>query len=86
MSINGTLMSKDVIIAEIINSKINMLREDLCPLLLLRTKDIELWLEQRAIDKHRTSSRVLRKILRLTLNNSIEVVMKYNAVSLTDSY
>ena len=53
MSINGTLMSKDVIIAEIINSKINMLREDLCPLLLLRTKDIELWLEQRAIDNHR---------------------------------
>lgn len=83
---NGYLMSKNVIIAEIHDNNIRVIKEELLPLLIKKTMSIELWLENRVIDKHRPSSRVLRKMLRLTTSDDIEVVMKFNAVSLTDTY
>lgn len=86
MLINGYVMSKDIKVAEIKNNEVTILDSKLCPLLLNRVKDINTWLENRAIDMHRPSSRILRKILRLTTTNNVEIVLKYNAVSLTDTY
>lgn len=84
--ISGLVMSRDIVVAKVRNNKVKILREDICPLLLLRTRDIEEWLLNRVIDSHRPSSRVLRKMLRLKTSDDLKIVTKYNAVSLTDTY
>lgn len=84
--INGILMSKDIEIATIKDNTVSILNHRLEPLLLRRLNDIESWLENRVIDKHRPTSRILRKMLRLTTSSDLDVVLKFNAVSLTDTY
>lgn len=86
MLINGHLMSKNKPIAKITDNEITVLNDNLLPLLLKRTMDLETWLNNRVIDKHRPGSRILRKMLRLTSSNDMKVIMKFNAVSLTDTY
>lgn len=86
MNLNGYIMSKDKRVVEITDSEVKVLDDKLCPYLIKRLKDIDIWLENRAIDTHRPSSRILRKVLRLTTTNRIEMVLKFNAVSLTDTY
>lgn len=63
-----------------------ILNKDLCPLYLSRTKDFIGWLEARCIDLHRTNSRILKKALRLKNCEAYELVLKVNAVTLTDNY
>lgn len=86
MLINGYLMSKDTEIARIVDNSISPIKFKLLPLLIKRTMNLEVWLNNRVIDKHRPSSRILRKMLRLTSGDDMEVVTKFNAVSLTDTY
>lgn len=86
MLINGFLMSRDFEVAIIQDNRLTVLRPNLLPLLLKRTMNLELWLNNRAIDRHRPGSRILRKMLRLTTSNNLQVVMKFNAVSLIDTY
>lgn len=84
---NYYLMSKNIIVAKVKDDKsIHYYKKELVPLLLRITNDIDLWLENRAIDRHRPSSRILRKMLRLTNSSELDVVLKFNAVSLTDTY
>ena len=56
--ISGSLMSGDRVIAEIENGNIIEYDENLLPLHLKRTKNFERWLASRAIDSHRTNSRL----------------------------
>ena len=65
---------------------VKILNEPLCPIYLKRTKDFRGWLISRSIDLHRTNSRVLRKALRLRNCDEIDLVLKVNAVTLTDNY
>ena len=64
-NITGTLMSEDRPIAKIQNSMIIESADDLLPLYLKRTRNVEGWLASRAIDSHRVNSRLLKKALRL---------------------
>lgn len=84
--VSGYVMSGDEIVAKVINNDVDILQDNLCPLLIKRTTNITDWLENRAIDRHRPSSRILRKMLRITNSNDINVVLKFNAVSITDNY
>lgn len=83
----GFLMSKDTVLAEIKEGQIDkIINTTLLPIYLQRTKNLHHWLEKRAIDSHRTNSRLLKKILRLEERDDISTVLAVNAVTITDNY
>jgi len=84
--INGEIMSVDRVIAVVRDSRITESEPSLLPLFLRRTGDVEGWLAGRAIDAHRTNSRLIKKALRLTTADDAEVVLRVNAATITDSY
>ncbi len=85
-NISGTLMSKDYPIAIIENSVIIEWDDDLLPLYLERNKNIEEWLASRAIDAHRSHSRLLKRALRLRTTDDIQTALAVNAATITDTY
>ncbi len=85
-NITGTLMSGDYTIATIKNGIITEADETLLPLYLKRTKDMEGWLASRAIDSHRTNSRLLKKALRLKTTDDVQTALAVNAATVTDRY
>lgn len=84
--ITGTLMLEDRVIAEIKKGEIVSFDEQRLPLYLKRTKDVEGWLASRAIDEHRTNSRLLKKALRLHTTDNVQTVLAVNAATVTDRY
>lgn len=84
--ISGSLMSGDRVIAEIENGNIIEYNENLLPLHLKRTKNFERWLASRAIDSHRTNSRLLKKVLRLKERDDVSTALSVNAATITDRY
>ena len=85
-SLNGEIMSGNKCVATVRNGLLTESDIALLPLYLKRTGDVENWLRGRAIDAHRTNSRLLKKALRLIAADDIEVVLKVNAANLTDTY
>ena len=86
LRISGSIMSEDAIVATVKDGLIAVSDPALLPLYLKRTGDVEGWLRGRAIDAHRTNSRLLKKALRLASADDIEVVLKVNAATITDTY
>ena len=86
LKLNGQIMSKDKAIATVHDGIITDSNKDLLPLFLSKTGDVEDWLGSRAIDSHRTNSRLLKKALRLTTADDAELVLKVNGVTITDTY
>ena len=84
--ITGTLMLEDRPIATDKNGVLSDCREDLLPLYLKRTKNIEGWIASRAIDEHRTNSRLLKKALRLRETDDVQTALAVNAATVTDRY
>ena len=78
-NITGTLMSEDRVIAHIKNGVITDADDILLPLYLKRTKNIEGWLASRAIDSHRTNSRLLKRALRLHTTDDVQTALAVNA-------
>lgn len=85
-NITGTLMSEDLPIAKIKNGMITEADETLLPLYLKRTKNVEGWLASRAIDAHRTNSRLLKRALRLRTTDDVATALAVNAATVTDRY
>ncbi len=85
-SITGYLMSGDCRVATIKNGIITESDDTLLPLYLKRTKDVEGWLAGRAIDSHRTNSRLLKKALRLKRTDDVQTALAVNAATVTDRY
>lgn len=86
LMVNGEIMSRDKAIAIVRDGIIIESDPALLPLFLKRTRDLEEWLKGRAIDAHRTNSRLLKKALRLVAADDIDVVLKVNAATITDTY
>ena len=86
ISITGELMSEDNVIASVKDGEIISCDEALLPLYLKRTRDLEGWLASRAIDNHRTNSRLLKKALRLRTSDDAQVALAVNAATITDRY
>lgn len=86
MRLNGTLMSADKAVAKIEDGNVIPIIKALMPIYLQRTGDFEGWLADRAIDRHRTNSRLLKKALRLTNAKDVEVVLRVHAATITDNY
>lgn len=85
-NITGTLMSEDLPIAKIKNGMITEANETLLPLYLKRTKNVEGWIASRAIDAHRTNSRLLKRALRLRTTDDVATALAVNAATVTDRY
>ena len=85
-TISGDIMSKDRVVATIRDGLIAKSDPALIPLFLKRTGDVEEWLRGRAIDTHRTNSRLLKKALRLASADDVDVVLKVHASTITDNY
>ena len=83
---NGSIMSADIEVAKIENGYVVPVNSALMPLYLQKNDDFEGWLESRAIDSHRTNSRLLKKVLRLTTARDTDVVLKVHAATITDNY
>jgi len=80
-------MSKDDKLAKIENGKITEVYDELrLPIYIQRTRNLEHWLEKRAIDSHRRNSRLLKKALRLQEKDDISTVLSVNAACITDTY
>lgn len=86
MSMDMILFSGDTPIAKIINGSLEPLRPELIPLFLQRTGDVKAWLASRAVDAHRTNSRLLKKALRLAQKDDVSTVLSVNAATITDDY
>lgn len=86
LRLNGTLMSRDTQVAQVKDGNLEVINEALLPLNLKRTGYLEGWLESRAIDRHRTNSRLLKKALRLSNYDDVSMVLKVNAATITDTY
>lgn len=84
--LNAMLMSRDVELARIEGNAMSVIREDLLPLYLRRTGDLEGWLAHRAIDRHRTHSRLLKKALRLAEKDDVSTALAVQAATITDTY
>lgn len=81
------VLSKNKIVARgSINGDIEIIDNSRIPYLLSRTRSLRVWLENRSIDMHRPSSRVLKKILRLNNATEVDIVLKNRALTLTDTY
>ena len=85
-NITGSLMSEDTVIATVKNGEITESNDALLPLYLKRTRYMEGWLASRAIDTHRTNSRLLKKALRLRTADDAQVALAVNAATVTDRY
>ena len=83
---NGFLMHRDTVVAEICDNNIKVVEETFLPLYLKRNGSIITWIENRAIDRHRPHSRILKRILRLKDKSDLATAMRFNAATITDNY
>lgn len=86
INITGAIMSEDKIVATVKNGEITDFDEQLIPLYLKRTRNVEGWLASRAIDTHRTNSRLLKKALRIRTADDAQTALAVNAATVTDRY
>ena len=86
LTITGEILSEDTVIAKVKNGEITEYNEQLLPLYLKRTKNVEGWLSSRAIDTHRINSRLLKKALRLRTADDAQTALAVNAATVTDHY
>ena len=80
------LLSKDIPIAKIRNCIAEPLIPERLPLYFKYNGNARLWLESRAVDGHRTNSRLLKKVLRLAHKDDLTTVLAVNAATITDNF
>ena len=85
MPLNGLVMSRNTTVATVENDVTIDLNTDLAPY-RLRGADLDGWLRSRVIDGTRRNARLLKKALRLNGADDIDVVLKFNAATITDTY
>lgn len=83
---SGFLMSGDRAVASFRGRTVTPLIPELVPLCFRRGGDLEYWLSRRAIDRHRTNSRILKRLLRITDTSDLNTVLRVHGAALTDNY
>ena len=74
--ITGYVMSGDTPVARFDGSRVTPILENRTPLCFRRSGDLVDWLEHRAVDRHRTNSRVLKRILRLGDTSDLNTALR----------
>lgn len=83
---DGYLMCGDRRIARIENGLLIDTDNVRLPFYLRRCNDLYGWLENRAVDRHRTHSRLLKRMLRLSSAEDPDVSMAVHAATITDNF
>ncbi|MDO4939414.1 MAG: HipA domain-containing protein [Lachnospiraceae bacterium] len=84
--LTGSLMMEDTEVARFEKGICISRNDALCPLFIKRTGNITDYLASRAIDRNRTNSRILKKILRINeTEDSMTALHSYGA-TITDNY
>ncbi|MDR3314300.1 MAG: hypothetical protein LBS96_07590 [Oscillospiraceae bacterium] len=86
MRLNGEIRLRDATVGVVRDGLLTRWDAARLPLYLLRTKDLEAWLRSRAIDAHRTNSRLLKRALRIASGDDMEAVLRVHAATITDAY
>lgn len=86
LTFRADLMSGDTVAGHIVSRRVEPVRPELLPLCFARGGDVSDWLEHRAIDTHRTHSRLLKKVLRLKERDDVSTALHFNAATITDNY
>lgn len=84
--INGFLMSGNDAVAEIKDGLLFPIKHNRLPLYLQRCNDLYGWLKDRAVDRHRTNSRLLRRLARVATADDPDVAMKVYGATITDNF
>lgn len=82
----GYIMSGDTAVAKFTGRIVTSILPERTPLCFRHGGDLELWLESRAIDRHRTNSRILKRILRLGDTSDLNTVLRVHGATITDNY
>ena len=86
LDFRADLMSGDTVAGHIRARHVEPVCQELLPLCFQRGGDVADWLAHRAIDAHRTHSRLLKKVLRLKERDDISTALHFNAATITDNY
>jgi len=86
MRLNGEIRSRDMTVGVVRGGLLVECDEARLPLYLQRTRNVESWLRGRAIDAHRTNSRLLKKALRIGSADDLDAVLRVHAATITDTY
>lgn len=86
LDFRADLMSGDIVAGHIRAHHVEPVCPELLPLCFQRGGDVADWLVHRAIDAHRTHSRLLKKVLRLKERDDISTALHFNAATITDNY
>ena len=84
--VNGWIMSGDIAVASFHGRVVTPILPERCPLCFQKGGDLEAWLESRAIDRHRTNSRILKRILRLGDTSDLNTALHVHGATITDNY
>ena len=84
--IKGWIMSGDIAVASFHGRVVTPILPERCPLCFQNGGDLEAWLESRAIDRHRTNSRILKRILRLGDTSDLNTALHVHGATITDNY
>ncbi len=80
------ILSGDTVVAAWDGKQLSVKNEQLLPLFLKRVPNADLWLASRAIDAHRTHSRLLKKALRMEEKDDVATALRANGATVTDNY
>ena len=83
---NFEILSNDIVVAVYKDNNLIIKDKSRLPLFLLNNSNAKRWLETRAIDSHRTNSRLLKKIVRLKEKDDLSTVIFVNGATITDNY
>ncbi len=83
---NYEILSGNTLVAIWQDNNLEVVNNALLPLYLRRISNADMWLETRAIDSHRSNSRLLKKAVRLAERDDISTVISVNGATITDNY
>ena len=84
--LTGDVLSNNRVVATFEKGTLISYDEQLCPLIIKRTKSLEQFLKCRVIDSGRTNSRLLKKALNITEKDDTLVSLCSYAASISDDY
>lgn len=84
--LEGFIMCGDVPVATFSGRIVTTINPDLAPLCFRNGGDLDTWLESRAIDRHRTNSRALKRLLRLGDTSDTNTALRVHGATITDNY
>lgn len=85
-NLTGFVMSGNKIVAEFSNGNLISMNNQLVPFSIRRTRSLEKFLSLRVIDMSRTNARLLKRALRINVDEDYKIALYAYALSITDNY